>query len=156
MAGSVFRFHLRFGYHGEGAVCLVDSDSPTLPSEALITAIQMLEKQGERIILGPSNDEGYYLIGMKQQHPEVFVDIAWSTSAVLGETMAAVERIGAELITLPLWYDVDDAATLSTLQDELLHHRLPPFASLNGFSVPSTHAFLRRLDLNFNHLALPS
>ncbi len=131
---------------GFGSICLVDSDSPTLPAEAFLTAVETLEKPGDRVVVGPSHDGGYYLIGMKRLHPELFADIAWSTETVFEETVAAIQRIGVELVTLPLWYDVDDAATLATLQDELIHHRAPSFATLHGYAARTTQAFLRQLD----------
>ena len=49
---------------GYGAVCLIDSDSPTMPAEALEMAVRELAREGDRIVLGGSDDGGYYLIGM--------------------------------------------------------------------------------------------
>lgn len=84
-------------------------------------AVDALQRPGDRIVLGPSYDGGYYLIGMKQAHGAPFENISWSTAFVLGETVAAIQKIGVELITLPLWYDVDDAESLSVLRAELEH-----------------------------------
>ncbi len=64
---------------GFGAVCLIDSDSPTMPHEALLDAVTRLSQPGDRVVLGGSDDGGYYLIGMKQVHPELFARIDWST-----------------------------------------------------------------------------
>src|ERR1700722_19778982 len=45
------------------AVCLIDSDSPTMPQEALLLAVERLSRAGDRVVLGGSDDGGYYLIG---------------------------------------------------------------------------------------------
>lgn len=131
---------------GFSSVCLIDSDSPTVPREAFAMAVAALRSPGDRIVLGPSQDGGYYLIGMKQAHTEIFTDITWSTSDVFAETVDAVRAIGVELVTLPLWYDVDDAETLAILRRELLAGLQPDFTSLPGFPATHTRAFLEQLD----------
>jgi len=132
--------------HGFGSVCLIDSDSPTVPRKAFAMAVDALKHEGDRIVLGPSHDGGYYLIGMKQAHYEIFKDITWSTSTVFDETVAAVRSIGVELITLPMWYDVDDAETLALLRRELVDGLTPEFTSLSGYPAERTRSFLKRLD----------
>src|SRR5262245_61403837 len=109
---------LRSGY---GAVCLVNSDSPTLPVGHLATAATALAAAGDRIVLGPATDGGYYLIGMKRPHPGLFEGIAWSTDRVFAQTLKRAEALGLSVIELPTWYDVDSTATLRTLIDEVLH-----------------------------------
>lgn len=131
---------------GFGSVCLIDSDSPTVPREALRMAVDALQKPGDRVVLGPSQDGGYYLIGMKQAHAAPFENITWSSAFVLSETVAAIQRIDVELITLPLWYDVDDAATLSVLRSELIDGLQPDFTSLPGYAAEHTRRFLKELD----------
>lgn len=131
---------------GFSSVCLIDSDSPTVPRDAFAIAVAALQQSGDRIVLGPTHDGGYYLIGMKQAHTAPFEGIAWSTAAVFSETVAAVDRIGVELITLPLWYDVDDGGSLALLRAELCHGLQPDFASLPGFAAEHTRRFLQQLD----------
>ncbi len=123
---------------GFGAVCLIDSDSPTVPRAAFEQAIDALAQPGERIVLGPSHDGGYYLIGLKQAHAAVFERIAWSTATVFAETCERAREAGLELVTLPLWYDVDDAATLALLEAELLQHQRPHFTETDGYAAPET------------------
>ena len=65
---------------GFGAVCLVNSDSPTLPTAVVDEAARALLAPGERIVLGPAEDGGYYLLGMQRPHAHLFAGIAWSTS----------------------------------------------------------------------------
>ena len=128
---------------GFGSVCLIDSDSPTLPTFALRQAVDELKRDGDRVVLGPSDDGGYYLIGMKRAHPQPFHNIKWSTESVYRETVQQVQDARLELIELPKWYDVDDAATLAVLERELLENQRPAFASLDGYDAKESRAFLQ-------------
>ena len=127
---------------GFGAVCLIDSDSPTLPEASLRSAVQHLQRPGDRIVLGGSDDGGYYLIGLKQAHRAPFERITWSTETVYRETVERVHEAGVELVELPLWYDVDDATTLRVLEAELLGNERPAFAARNGYDAQATRRFL--------------
>jgi rSAM/selenodomain-associated transferase 1 len=104
---------------GYGAVCLVNSDSPTLPTTILVAATRALLPPGDRLVLGPAEDGGYYLIGLKHAHRRLFEDIAWSTSAVLAQTEERAQVLGLAVTRLPVWYDVDDIASLHRLRAEL-------------------------------------
>lgn len=127
---------------GFGAVCLIDADSPTLPSGALHAAVTELWRPGERVILGPSQDGGYYLIGLKRAEPRLFERIRWSSEHVFAETVERARETDMELLQLPTWYDVDDAVTLTLLERELLTGEQPPFAKTNGFEARWTRGFL--------------
>ena len=130
---------------GYGAVCLIDSDSPTVPAKAYEQAVQALAQPGDRVVLGPSSDGGYYCIGLKQAHAEPFERITWSTGQVLGETLARCREAGLEVVLLPTWYDVDDAATLHVLNEELLNDTAPTFGeqlAMRGYAAPHTRAML--------------
>ena len=85
-------------------------------------------------------DGGYYLIGVKKAHRRLFEDITWSTEHVARETLERAAEIGLEMIQLPTWYDVDDAATLRALCDELFAG-----ARGDGYEAPRTRAFLAGL-----------
>ncbi len=124
---------------GYGSACLVNADSPTLPTSALVAAAQALAPQGDRLILGPAEDGGYYLIGLKFPHRRLFEEIDWSTERVLRQTLDRAAEIGLDTVSLPSWYDVDDVASLRRLVDEL-GNREPV-----GYAAPHTTAFLRRL-----------
>jgi rSAM/selenodomain-associated transferase 1 len=128
---------------GFGAMCLIDSDSPTLPGECLRRAVDELMRPGDRVVLGGSDDGGYYLIGMKRAHAAAFERIAWSTGSVYAETVERVREAGIELVELPVWYDVDDAATLGVLEAELLRGVRPGFATVDGYDARATREFLR-------------
>jgi glycosyltransferase A (GT-A) superfamily protein (DUF2064 family) len=108
---------------GHDAVCLLNSDSPTLPAAYLTAAATALAAPGDRILLGPSTDGGYYLIGLKRAHRRLFEDIDWSTERVAAQTLVRAQELGLAVHQLPSWYDVDDLAALHTLVGELLHDR---------------------------------
>jgi rSAM/selenodomain-associated transferase 1 len=134
---------------GYGSVCLIDSDSPTVPAAAFAQAVAELARGGDRIVLGPSADGGYYLIGMKQPHAAVFERINWSTGSVAAETRERACAAGIEVVELPMWYDVDDAATLAMLRGELLAGLPPGFALQPGYPAPHSRKFLSDLDASF-------
>jgi uncharacterized protein len=106
---------------GEGYDCVVvmDSDSPTLPTEYLGKAFELLRRPGPRVVLGPAVDGGYYLIGLNGSQPRLFEDITWSTSRVLGETIERAGESHLKVELLPEWYDVDDLDSFDTLRREL-------------------------------------
>lgn len=137
---------------GFGAVCLIDSDSPTMPASALREAVKELSRPEDRVVVGGSEDGGYYLIGMKRAHAEVFERITWSTASVYAETVERVREAGLELVELPRWYDVDDGATLAMLERELLLDERPAFAEMDGYDAQHTRAYLaerlRALEVN--------
>jgi len=123
---------------GFASVCLINSDSPTVPAENFSQAVELLQLPGDRIVLGPSDDGGYYLIGLKKLHREMFERIDWSTERVLGQTLQRAAQIGVEAKLLPAGYDVDDWATLERLCNELLGEN----SSRAHGIAPNTRKFL--------------
>jgi uncharacterized protein len=117
---------------GHSKAIAIDSDSPTLPADYLCQAIARLDEAD--VVLGPCEDGGYYLIGLKQSQPELFRGIAWSTAQVTAQTLAQAEALGLAVALLPTWYDVDVAADLDRLRDEL--------ASLPDEALCHTRRFL--------------
>lgn len=112
---------------GHRSVCMVNSDSPNLPPAFLVRAVHALHAPGERIVLGPSEDGGYYLIGLTRFRARLFEDIDWSTERVTGQTLQRAAELGLEVVMLPPWYDVDDAAMLARLARDVRNP--PPEAS---------------------------
>src|SRR5262245_6285893 len=104
---------------GHAAAVVLNSDSPTLPTSLLIEAARLLAQPGDRAVLGPSIDGGYYLLGVKERHRRLFEDVAWSTEQVARQTLERAAEIGLGVHLLPPWYDVDDVETLNTLRSEL-------------------------------------
>jgi rSAM/selenodomain-associated transferase 1 len=104
---------------GYGMACLVNADSPTLPVSHLQQALDALARPGDRLVLGPAEDGGYYLIGLKQAHAAVFADIDWSSAAVVRQTLERAAGIGLPVTLLGTWYDVDSPASLQRLCQDL-------------------------------------
>jgi hypothetical protein len=129
---------------GYGSVCLVNADSPTLPTSILVEAAQTLQRPGDRVVVGPAEDGGYYCIGLKDRHLRLFEDIDWSTERVFGQTLERAYEIGLEAVVLPTWYDVDDLASLRRLAGALFDESADQ-AQRTQFAAPHTASFLRRL-----------
>jgi rSAM/selenodomain-associated transferase 1 len=108
---------------GHESAVVLNSDSPTLPTALLIETADVLARPGERAVLGPSTDGGYYLLGLKTVHRRLFEDIAWSTERVAEQTLERARELKLDVHTLPAWYDVDDVEGLRRLQGEM---RRPP------------------------------
>ena len=104
---------------GHHHAVLLNSDSPTLPASLLVEAAHVLARPGDRVVLGPASDGGYYLLGLKRRHDRLFRDIAWSTPGVARETLQRAAELRLPVHLLPVWYDVDDAETLRMLASEL-------------------------------------
>src|SRR5882757_6570317 len=121
---------------GFDSLCLIDSDSPTVPAENFEQAVELLSTSEDRVVLGPSDDGGYYLIGMNKPHRHLFEQIDWSTERVLNQTMQRATEIGIEVKQLPTGYDVDGDASLRRLCNELLGEQG------NDSVAPSTRKFL--------------
>jgi rSAM/selenodomain-associated transferase 1 len=104
-----------------GAVILVGTDSPTLQASFILQAFQELERSD--VVIGPSTDGGYYLIGCTRLMPELFEGIRWSTSLVLADTVASLRGRGWRLALLPPWYDVDTLDDWRMLQGHVMAQR---------------------------------
>src|SRR6478609_1980860 len=108
---------LRVGFE---SCCLINSDSPTVTADAFRQAMVKLQGADNRIVLGPSDDGGYYLIGMRKVHRRLFEDIVWSTERVFTQTLERARELTLSVRVLPKFYDVDDAMALRRLCGELL------------------------------------
>ena len=96
----------------------LNSDGPTLPPLFLVQAIHKLD--GVDLVIGPAEDGGYYLIGMKRIiTPEIFQAIDWSTLMVLTQTLERVSDLSMSVRLLPAWYDVDTPEDLARIASEL-------------------------------------
>jgi rSAM/selenodomain-associated transferase 1 len=131
---------------GFAGICLIGADSPTLPASVLEKAIEELRRPGDRVVLGPAIDGGYYLIGMKQVHAAMFQGVSWGRSQVLAQTLGRAAALSAPLSLLPLWYDVDDLGSLQLLMHELFGAGLPIATDgLAGSAARHSRSLLRRL-----------
>jgi rSAM/selenodomain-associated transferase 1 len=128
---------------GFGGVCLLNSDSPDLPTAVLRDAARRLMAPEGEAVLGPAEDGGYYLLGLRAPHAGMFADIAWSTGEVAAMTRARAAALGLRLDELPPWYDVDDAASLRRLLAG--GGEGGPVPDLKPSGAPATRAVLARL-----------
>jgi len=104
---------------GHAGAIAVDSDTPTLPGDFLQQAVHCLSRPGPDVVLGPTEDGGYYLIGVRREHRELFDDVPWSTSDVLDITLRRAAKAGLRAVCLPAWFDVDTPADLARLRTAL-------------------------------------
>lgn len=123
---------------GYDAVGVFGADSPTLPASAISLAFKAL-RAGADVGFGPSDDGGYYLLTAQRAYPELFRDIAWSTSTVAAETLTRCRSLGLRVHSVATWYDVDDADSLERLRTDL--------AGLPSSIARHTRATLRCFDL---------
>jgi uncharacterized protein len=137
---------------GHTAAVVLNSDSPTLPTALLGRAAALLSEEIDRVVLGPADDGGYYLLGMKAAHAHLFADIAWSTDTVAATTRTRAAELGLPLVELPTWYDVDDQSALRRLLEEteapIITNGLLPYAA------PITAVALARMGLRTQGLDL--
>ena len=103
---------------GAAQAIVMDSDSPTLPANYLVQAFDALAGSCD-VVLGPCEDGGYYLIGLKRPQPRLLREVQMSTPYVVRDTLALAEQLGLKVALLPTWYDVDTVAELDRLRTEL-------------------------------------
>lgn len=112
---------------GADRVVLVGSDLPSLPPVHITDAFDALEIHD--VVIGPSEDGGYYLIGMRKPHAALFDGVEWGSAHVLDQTLTRARRLGVSVAKIATWFDVD------TLDD---------LARLRADAAPRTRAVLPR------------
>ena len=117
---------------GHQQAVIIGTDHPTLPVAFVETAFGALAR-APGIAIGPSDDGGYYLLGMNSFYPQLFEGMTYSHADVFAHTLARAAQTDAALTILPAWYDVDDAATLARLRADL---------AADAALAPRTRAFL--------------
>jgi uncharacterized protein len=105
---------------GFGPVVFFGTDSPTLPPAYVGRAFDSLAAGDSDVVLGPTEDGGYYLVGLSRPAAGLFRDVAWSTPRALRQTLDNAARLNLRTEGLPEWYDVDTFADLLRLRDEML------------------------------------
>jgi rSAM/selenodomain-associated transferase 1 len=103
---------------GAAQAVVMDSDSPTLPAAYVAEAFARLDGSDD-VVLGPCDDGGYYLIGLKRPQPRLLREVQMSTPFVTRDTLALADTLGLQVALLPSWYDIDTAAELERLRAEL-------------------------------------
>jgi glycosyltransferase A (GT-A) superfamily protein (DUF2064 family) len=122
---------------------LIIGDSPTVPERFLGNAILAARAPGDRLVIGPAIDGGYYLIALKAPHAHLFEDVPWSTSNVCATTEQRAVEIGLDVWRLDSWYDIDDDASFSLLRRELDTGSLP-FLNERGAYAQATREYLQQ------------
>jgi glycosyltransferase A (GT-A) superfamily protein (DUF2064 family) len=126
---------IRYLRRGYGRVVIMNSDGPTLPPSCLNAAFEALTGDAD-VVLGPCDDGGYYLIGLKRPAPRLLREVRMSTPNVTADTLSLAAEEGLTVELLPVWYDVDDAASLGRLVEDL--------AEAPAGMARHTRAFLQR------------
>jgi len=127
------RFHARLDEQGAGnlgarmaramapyaaaGVILIGTDTPSLPLSALKRSLILLGRA--QVVLGPSLDGGYYLVGVRGPMPDIFSGVRWGGSQVLEGTVRRLERAGIRYALAPAWYDIDHWRDLALLARHL-------------------------------------
>ena len=101
---------------GFDSAILIGSDSPGLPLETVAAGFEALETHD--VVLGPTPDGGYYLIGLKNKFPgPLFDGIEWSSKSVLERTRKNAGRLALRSALLPEYFDIDRPEDLAAYQD---------------------------------------
>ena len=108
---------------GYDQVLLVGSDTPTLPRSTFQSAIDQLAQND--VVLGPTEDGGYYLVGAKRRTPPIFTGVAWSTEQVWEQTTDQLRNRDLTYGTLPKWYDIDNVHDLRRVNPLVERQRRP-------------------------------
>ena len=103
-------------YRAGGAV-LFGTDTPSLPTRLLGRSVALLRRAP--VVIAPSLDGGYYLVGVRGPMPDIFRGVAWGRSNVLSETVARLRHEGIRYVSGPAWYDVDRWADVELLAAHL-------------------------------------
>jgi rSAM/selenodomain-associated transferase 1 len=112
---------------GHRRMVLIGGDLAPVPLPVFTDAFALLERSEHRVVLGPSRDGGYYLVGCNRPTPEIFMDMAWSHDQVLAQTVEKLTALQMDVQLLPSWFDIDtldDLRHLQTLSDPTLKKAL--------------------------------
>ncbi|MBF9221913.1 TIGR04282 family arsenosugar biosynthesis glycosyltransferase [Hymenobacter ruricola] len=96
---------------GASRAVVIGTDCPGLTPELLLAAFDALAAHD--VVLGPADDGGYYLLGMRELQPALFANKNWSTATVLPDTLADAARLGLSVAQLPVLHDVDSGRDLA-------------------------------------------
>jgi uncharacterized protein len=109
---NAFQGMLQLGYT---KAVIIGTDCPSLNTQIIHDAFDALDQKN--VVIGPAYDGGYYLIGMKDHHEELFHAVPWSTDTVLKTTIAICDRFNLSYSLLPILYDIDDEKDLIHLKN---------------------------------------
>lgn len=120
-----------------GAVVMIGTDSPTFPAGYLEQAFEYLAMETD-VVLGKTEDGGFYLIGLRKPEKEIFENVRWSSPETFEQVFGNIKKSNLHLREVPSWYDVDEQADFEKLQMEILHN-----TNANR-RAPETYALIRQ------------
>ncbi len=103
---------------GIDKVVIIGTDCPKLKAEIIAKAFDELSEQD--LVLGPAQDGGYYLIGLRRIIPELFDGMKWGTDEVFADTLAIAQNLGLNIAVLPILADIDRPEDLLGLEMNIL------------------------------------
>lgn len=103
------------------SVVMIGTDSPTFPFDFIEQAFEYLETNSD-VVLGKSEDGGFYLIGLRKLERGIFENVRWSSSDTFEQVFENIHRLNLHLREVPSWYDVDERADFEKLREEILHN----------------------------------
>jgi len=95
---------------GYRKIVVIGSDSPDMPEEFIKNALNLLDKSD--FVIGPTEDGGFYLLGLTYIYDGIFCDINWGTHNVFEALLKNIIRQKKSFLLLPLWYDIDSKKEL--------------------------------------------
>jgi len=119
--------------NGAQKVVIVASDVPDLSARIMTDAISSLDNSD--VVIGPCYDGGYYLIGMKELHGELFHGISWGTERVYQQTLDATRKKALAVRGLPILVDIDTEADLRQ------------WSQVDGYKKPALMDFIKAIRL---------
>ena len=115
---------------GHSAAFAISSDSPDVPDSHITQAFELLDVADVDIVLGPSEDGGYWTIGWKKRWTDMVVGVEMSRPDVLSNSVRIAEELGARVSLASEWYDVDEIADVERLALGLPADHLPNLSEL--------------------------
>lgn len=131
---------------GYSQCVIIGTDHPTLPVAFVMQAFGVLDEPAS-IVIGPSEDGGYYLLGMNSFYPQLFDGMAYSHADVFHQTLDRASGTGATIHVLPPWYDVDEPEALQRLIGDI---------ATSNLSLPRTRKVLSQLEKTYPALRSPA
>jgi rSAM/selenodomain-associated transferase 1 len=122
---------------GHQAIVLIGADLMPVPLEYFAQAYDYLDGPEPRVVLGPSQDGGYYLVGLNRPMPAMFENMTWSHDQVFTQTVTKLADLGIETRQLPIWFDIDTPDDLQILMTRV--------DDPENVSMKNTLKLLRRL-----------
>lgn len=129
-------FEFAFGQKSD-AVVMIGTDSPTFPFDFIEQAFEFLETNSD-VVLGKTEDGGFYLIGLRKLEKAIFENVAWSSPETFEQVFENIHRLRLHLREVPSWYDVDEREDFEKLREEILHNKNAQRRA------PETYALIRK------------